>query len=292
MRETQEALAERVASFVRDARIELIPLKGADQLLAAVPRSTAVTITSSPRFGLARTLDLTAAAVAAGHRAIPHLAARQVTDKAELRAFIGRLGDLGVTDLYVIGGDAEIPAGKYTESAEVLDALGDIDHGLTSIGVACYPEGHPKISDDALADALRRKQPYANYMVSQLCFDPEVLRNWLRSVRQEGVTLPLHVGLAAPMSTPRLAQLSVRIGVGQSIRYLTKQHGMIGSLLRGSGYRPEALLTDMGKSLLDPLLAVEGVHVFSFNQTDAVIAWQNSVAAPRRGRGRHGAGHQ
>jgi methylenetetrahydrofolate reductase (NADPH) len=49
--------------------------------------------------------------VKAGHRVVPHRAARQVTDEAELRRFVGRLEALGVTDLYVIGGDAATPAG-------------------------------------------------------------------------------------------------------------------------------------------------------------------------------------
>jgi methylenetetrahydrofolate reductase (NADPH) len=263
--------------LVGAADIEVIPLKGAEEKVRAVPDGATITITCSPKFGLQRTLDHSARAVRAGYRVVPHLAARQVADEAELRAFVRRLAELGITDLYVIGGDAEKPAGEYSEAAEILDALAGMDHSLTSIGIACYPEGHPKIGDEALIAALRRKQPNAHYMVSQLCFDPGALAGWLRRIRAEGIALPLHIGLAAPMSMRKLAELSLRIGVGASIRYLSKQHGIVGGMLRGSSYRPEDLLFAMGDTLTDPQMRVDALHMFSFNQVDATVAWQQRI---------------
>jgi methylenetetrahydrofolate reductase (NADPH) len=269
-----------VRSFVRAATIEIIPVKGYEQRLAAVPTDTTVTITCSPRFGLERTLGATEFAAAAGYTVVPHLAARQVTDETELKEFVGRLDAAGVRDLYVIGGDASEPAGIYSSAADLLDALGAIGHSLTSIGVACYPEGHPAISDDELMAALRLKQSLADYMVSQLCFDTDALLTWLRAVRSAGVTLPLHIGLAAPMQTRKLAELSLKIGVGSSLRYLTKQHGLIGTVLRGKSYRPEQVLIDMGSELTSPALNVERLHMFSFNQVTATVEWQRRLAGP------------
>ncbi len=266
-----------VRQLVETARIEVIPLKGVEARMVAIPASTTVTITISPKFGLERTLDHTAAAVKLSHRVVPHLAARQLADEAQLREVLRCLDELGVSDLYVIGGDADPPAGVYREAADVLEAMTDIDHGITSIGVGCYPEGHPKISDEALAEALVRKQPYADYMVSQLCFDAAAAAGWLQRTRSLGVTLPLHIGLAAPMNTRKLAELSLKIGVGSSLRYLTKQHGILGNLLFGSDYRPEKFLHALGATLLDPDLAIEGIHLFSFNQIEATVAWQQRL---------------
>jgi methylenetetrahydrofolate reductase (NADPH) len=153
-----------------------------------------------------------------------------------------------------------------------------IDHGMTRIGVACYPEGHPKISDAALAEALRDKQPFAAYMVSQLCFSPGALVSWLRRVRGQGITLPLHLGLAAPMQVSKLLTLGPQIGVGSSVRYLAKQHGFIGNVLKGGTYRPEGLLLEMGDALTEPELGIEGLHLFSFNQVRATVQWQQRIA--------------
>jgi methylenetetrahydrofolate reductase (NADPH) len=270
--------SEVVAALVRSANIEVIPMKGTDAKLAAVPPTTTLTITCSPKFGLERTLEYTALAAKAGHKVIPHLAARQVKDEAELREFVARVNDLGVTDMYVIGGDAPEPAGKFTSAAELLESLAGIEHTLDRIGVGCYPEGHPSIADDVLSDALRRKQPMANYMVSQLCFDVDALVTWLRQTRKQGITLPLRVGLAAPMNSRKLIELSMKIGVGSSLKYLTKQHGFLRNMLFGSSYKPEKMLFKIGDDLTSDELNIEGLHLFSFNQIAPTVEWQQRVA--------------
>ncbi|MCL2393941.1 MAG: methylenetetrahydrofolate reductase [Acidimicrobiaceae bacterium] len=269
---------EIVRRLVRTANLEVIPMKGTDEKLGVVPASTRLTITMSPKFGLERTLQYVEIGRKAGHEVVPHLAARQVPDVATLEDFVGRANDLGVTDLYVIGGDAEEPAGEFASAAELLEALRGIDHRLERIGVGCYPEGHPKISDEVLLDALKTKQPMANYMVSQLCFDEQVLVGWLRRMRSTGITLPLRIGLAAPMNFTKLADLSVRIGVGSSLSYLRKQHGFIRNMIFGKSYRPEKMLERIGGDLGSPELDIEGIHLFSFNQIAPSVEWQQRVA--------------
>jgi methylenetetrahydrofolate reductase (NADPH) len=270
--------AAAVRSLVGGADIELIPLRSADEKLKAVPVGSTVTVTTSVKLGLERTLEFAEKALRAGYEVVPHLAARQLAGEEELRRFIGRLGALEISGLYLIGGDATTPAGPYDSSLQVLEAMQHIDHGLTRIGVACYPEGHPKISDAALAEALRDKQPFAAYMVSQLCFSSAALVSWLRRVRKQGITLPLHLGLAAPMQVTKLLTLGPQIGVGSSVRYLAKQHGFIGNVLKGGAYRPESLLLEMGEALTDPGLGIEGLHLFSFNQVQETARWQQRVA--------------
>lgn len=275
---SSEGTSEIVRRLVRTANLEVIPMKGTDEKLGVVPASTRLTITMSPKFGLERTLQYVEIGRKAGHEVVPHLAARQVKDVAELKDFVGRANALGVTDLYVIGGDAEEPAGDFTSAAELLEALKEVDHTLERIGVGCYPEGHPLISDEVLLDALKRKQPMANYMVSQLCFDEDALVNWLRKMRSSGITLPLRIGLAAPMNARKLMELSVRIGVGQSLKYLTKQHGFVRNMLFGSSYRPEKMLQKIGQDLGSSELNIEGIHLFSFNQIAPSVEWQQRVA--------------
>jgi methylenetetrahydrofolate reductase (NADPH) len=277
------ATGAAVRSLVNGASIEVIPLRTAGEKLKAISAGATVTVTTSGKLGLDRTLEFAGQAARAGYTVVPHLAARQLTSEEELRGFIGRLGELGISELYLIGGDATPPAGPYDSSLQVLEAMRHIDHGVSRIGVACYPEGHPKISDAALAGALRAKQPHAAYMVSQLCFSPEVLVSWLRRVREQGITLPLHLGLAAPMQVTKLIKLGPRIGVGTSVRYLAKQHGFIGSVLKGGAYQPESLLLKMGDALTSPELGIEGLHLFSFNQVEETVKWQRDITVAPSG---------
>jgi methylenetetrahydrofolate reductase (NADPH) len=161
-----------------------------------------LTITCSPKFGLERTLEHVASAAAQGFRVVPHLAARMVDDEKALRRFVSRITDLVVDELFVVGGDDETPVGKFTAAGEVLESLTHFEHDLRRIGVGCYPEGHPKIGDADLVEALLAKQESADYMVSQLCFDAASLARWIGEVRSAGVRLPLRIGLAAPSRSP------------------------------------------------------------------------------------------
>jgi methylenetetrahydrofolate reductase (NADPH) len=271
-----------VHNIVRNSSIEIIPLKGADAKAAIVPTDTTVTITCSPKFGLPRTLDHVAAACRSGHRVVPHLAARMIEDRRELRDFVRTIADLGVDELFVIGGDGEEPVGRFGEAVEILQELGEFEHGLTRIGIGCYPEGHPKIAEDALFDALLRKQGYADYMVSQLCFDASAMVGWLRSARDRGIALPLRIGVAAPLQTRKLIELSIKIGVGQSVRFLSKQHGLVSSFLLGGAYQPMDLLLAIQKEISFDELSIEGLHLFSFNQVESTLNWLSRTSAVER----------
>jgi methylenetetrahydrofolate reductase (NADPH) len=268
-----------VEQLVASANVEVIPLRGADEKAAAIPTGTTVTITCSPKFGLDRTLDHVLQARDSGHRVVPHLAARMVEDEAQLQRFLSVTSSAGVDDLYVIGGDGEESVGKYSEAYDVIEAIQVLEHDLQRIGVGCYPEGHPHIPDAALLDALHRKQQYADYMVSQLCFDATAFTTWLRTVRAAGITLPVRIGIAAPLQTRKLIELSLKIGVGSSVKFLTKQHGFVGNLLLGRSYAPETLITQIVEEDDFDELGIEGLHMFSFNQIDATVEWQSRIAA-------------
>ena len=268
-----EDAAVDLKALVDAAAVEVIPLRGADDKIMSIPSDTTVTITCSPKFGLGRTLDYVAAARKAGYTVVPHLAARMVSSHQELREFIGRLADLGIDDLYVIGGDGEESLGPFYEAFDVLRAIQDMDHSFVRLGVGCYPEGHPHISTDALIDALARKQEYASYMVSQLCFDSAALLSWIRQTRGSGIELPLRIGLAAPLQARKLVELALKIGVGSSVKFLTKQHGIVGNLLLGRAYEPAELLADVLAAPDVDELVIEGLHLFSFNQVDLTVEW-------------------
>lgn len=62
------------------------------------------------------------------------------------------------------------------------------NHRFGQIGVAGYPEGHPFIDDHQLLNALREKEPFASYMVTQMCFDAKTIVHWIADMRQQGFT--------------------------------------------------------------------------------------------------------
>lgn len=269
----------RISTLARTGDLEVIPLKNAQEQLAVVPKKTTVAVTCSPKFGIERTVDYVELLAKAGHRVRPHVAARQVPDRAYLAELAEKLKGFGVREIHVIGGDAEEPVGKYTSALDLIEDLSAMSHGF-ALSVACYPEGHPNIPDSTLLEALKQKQTYATFMINQLCFDPKALVSWLSSIREAGITLPLRLGLASPIRPGKLVDISLRIGVGTSVRYLSKQHGLVRSLLRGKFYKPEKLLAQLGDVLVSPEANIDGLHIFSFNQIRAAVEWQQKVGGP------------
>ncbi|MFK0113260.1 methylenetetrahydrofolate reductase [Streptomyces sp. NPDC091217] len=269
--------AETVRQLVRAATLEVIPLRTATDKLALIPPGTTISVTCSPKLGMSATLEYAAAARRSGLAVIPHLAARAIKDSSELEHIVARLAELGIDHIYVVGGDADEPAGDYSSAGELLEELDRSGHGFDSVGVACYPEGHPKIPDEVLLTELKRKQTFADYMVSQMCFDGTSLVDWLRHVRDSGVETPLRIGLAAPLKASKLVDLSMRIGVGTSLRYLTRQRGFVGNLLLGGTYRPEHLLHEIAGEVPPADLGISGVHLFSFNQVADAVQWRDAM---------------
>jgi len=271
----------RVAELLEAPRYEIIPVRGIEDKVAALPAGARVTVTASPGHGQARTIEVAESLAASGYEVIPHLAARMVSGRAELAAWTERLEAAGVHEAFVVGGDATPPAGLYQEAGDLLDELAGVPHPFTRIGIGGYPEGHPLIADDKLLEALHRKQQYAGQLVTQLCFDADALLDWVRAIRAEGIDLPVVVGLPGVVERRKLAEISLRTGVGASLRYLRKHGRQLVALSRSRRYDPTPLVRsiaerlDQGERAED--LGIHGAHLFTFNQVEPTHAWVDSV---------------
>jgi methylenetetrahydrofolate reductase (NADPH) len=205
---------------------------------------------------------------------VPHIAARVVRDKSHLKEILARLDAAEVESVFVPGGDAVEPAGDYHCSLDLLRDIADIGHDFEDIGVAAHPEGHPLVDDAELMRLLREKQQFANYLVTQMCFDPIVMLDWLKTIRQEGVNLPAWLGLPGVAEIPKLISLSLRIGVGQSVKVLKKQKGLVRKMLSAKPYQPDDLLAGLLPCLDDQELDIPGFHLFSFNNVERTEQWR------------------
>jgi methylenetetrahydrofolate reductase (NADPH) len=246
--------------------------------LVHIPQNCYIGITCSPVNGLEPTLELVEKLRALpDHRQlklIPHIAARMIRDKGHLREILARLEAARVESIFVPGGDAPEPVGIYNDSLEVLKDMAEIGHNIEDVGVAAYPEGHPLISDQELLRFLKEKQPFATYLVTQMCFDAQTLLNWLRSIREAGITLPAWLGLPGVADMSKLISLSFRIGVGQSLRQLKKQKGLLKKFISAKPYQPDDLLEGLRPYVNDPELIVPGFHLFSFNDVERTEKWR------------------
>jgi methylenetetrahydrofolate reductase (NADPH) len=263
-----------LAGLLESPTFELIPLKNALDQAAGLPPGSTVSVTASLAKGIEATIELSASLTAAGFRVIPHLAARSIRDRDQLRDLLRRLRDAGVDRAFVVGGDEEHP-GDYADALSLLLAMADLGIGPREIGIGCYPQGHAFIPDDALLRALRDKAPFASYMTTQLCFDPPAIARFIAARRAEGITLPVKIGIPGVAEVPKLMAISARIGVRDTGRFLLKNSGFVGQLLTSGGiYKPTGLLEKLAPLLADPRAGVVDLHVYTFNQVPSTESWR------------------
>ena len=269
-----------VQDLVRNAVFEIIPLNSAPAAIDALPAASRVSVTASAAKGQDATLALAEELIERGHHVIPHLSARLTRDRTHVRELAAWTKDNGVTTAFVIGGDAPEP-GAYPDALGFLQDLFEHDHGLNTVGVAAYPDGHPLINEEVRRAALFNKQELLaqagvrGYCSTQMCFDPDQIVSWLKAERIEGLTLPVHLGIAGAVERTKLLTIGTRLGIGQSLRYLRKNRRSMAKLLGSSAHDPSYLLEALGSQLIP--LGIEGLHIFTFNQVDTTAAWHQAL---------------
>ena len=264
-----------LAAHLARLRFEVIPLQGIeDEVLAHVPRDMKVTVTVSPTKGLDPTLDLSERLAGHGYEVVPHISARLVLDDGHVRWILARLKSAGLREVFVVAGDASVPAGQFAGAADLLRAIAEQGHDLRDIGITGYPESHPLIDDETTIKAMFEKAKFATYIVSQICFDARVTMRWIEGVWARGTRLPIYVGVPGAVGTTKLVRMSARIGLGDSARFLRKHGTLLGRLLVPGAYSPDKLIRGLEPALRDPERKVAGFHVFTFNEVEATERWR------------------
>ena len=227
------------------------------------------------------TVALAARLARAGFRPVPHVAARRIAGREALDDYLARAaGEAGVDSALLIAGDSDRAGDAFDSSLALLETGLFQRHGIAHIGVAGYPEGHPRIAASVLETALAAKKAFARRaglelaVVTQFCFEAEPILSW--TARMKGHGLPVRVGLAGPASLPRLLRFAVRCGVGNSVRALKGRPQAITRLLVEAG--PEGVVRNLARHASPP---ITGVHFFCFGGLMRTARW---LCAVREGR--------
>ena len=264
-----------LADMVTSARFEVLPTRSVEEkIVEHLPPGRPVTVTASPAKGMEETLVLTERLARQGYAAVPHLAARMISGRAELVDICARMREAGVRTVFVPGGDQDPPAGSYSAALDLLEDLTALGSPFPEVGVTGYPESHPTISDDLVVQAMWDKRRHATHVVSNLSFDPATIRSWLDRVRARGVTMPMLLGIPGPIDRAKLLAMATKIGVGDSTRFLNKHKGTFARLAAPGGFTGERFLEQCAPALARPEALVTGLHVYTFNQVAETEAWR------------------
>ena len=267
---------QALIATVHDSYMEIFPTATIESKLDVLEPNSYIAVTCSPTKGVDETLAMSERLADRGFKVVPHIAARMVRNKTHLREIIKRLDNTPIISLFVPGGDADKPAGDYHNALDLLRDIADIDHKFTEIGIAGHPEGHPIASDEELVEQLLKKQEYANYMVTQMCFDAGKIKNWLLGIRSKGIELDCWLGLPGAADRSALIKTSLRIGVGDSVRYLRRQARNTARLMASREYKPDDLLFQLAPNIADPDLKIAGHHIYCFNLVGRSEKWRHA----------------
>ncbi len=274
-----QSVGRALATFLRAPRYEVFPTDDVlDVVVRHVPKDVTITVTASPRRGMPATVLLAVALARLGYTAIPHLSARMIRDRVELGQILEALKAAGIRNVFVVAGDAKEPAGEFADALALLAALPP-DHGLAEIGVTGYPESHPFIHDDMTIQAMWDKRRFADYIVSNMSFDPETVRRWVERVRRRGVELPIYVGMAGVADPARLLRLSTKIGIGESARFLRGHPSWLARMFRPGGYDPGRFVNALSSDFAQADRRIAGLHIFTFNEIEPTERWRREMLA-------------
>ncbi|MFM7686304.1 MAG: methylenetetrahydrofolate reductase [Actinomycetota bacterium] len=265
-------------SLIADARYEVIPLKNLENQLEHIPSGASVSVTCSFAKGQQTTLDLTRRIIGLGHMSVPHFSARLTKDEQAVKDLASFCRDNGISEVFLVAGDAPEPVGKYDGVVAFLRDFLATDHGLSKIGITAYPDGHALIPKPVVHEALHAKQALLaeagipGFASTQMHFDTKQWIQWLRDERAAGFKLPVHIGAPGVIDRMKLISLSTKLDIGSSVRFLKKNTGAIGRLLRPGGYNPVKFLSPLARVADE--LSIEGIHMFTFNNIADTAAWQ------------------
>jgi methylenetetrahydrofolate reductase (NADPH) len=217
----------------------------------------------------------------AGFEPVPHIAARALTSRDDAHDLLARLnGEAGVTRALVIAGDGDRPAGPFADALSLIESGLFEYNGFTAIGIAGYPDGHPRLSDAALANALAKKvdaiygHGLSADIVSQFCFDGERMVAWLRQLRYLRVDMPIKLGVVGPVSLRALLHYALKCGVRTAAKGARNTPAV--QLLAES--RPDRMLKTLSQITALSSGSVT-VHVFSFGGLLKTARWVVAAAA-------------
>jgi methylenetetrahydrofolate reductase (NADPH) len=258
-----------------------VPEEEVGRIAGLLPAGTPVYVNHLPKHNVAAALDTLVALRQVGLEPVPHIAARRVFTREEAQDFIAKaVRRAGVTKALLIAGDVPDPLGPYADSAELLAEDFVSRSGLTQVGLAGYPEGHPRIATAALGRALARKleltahRGLGVHLVTQFSFAPNRIVEYCADVARRAPGVPVYVGMAGPTSPVALLRYAQRCGVSASLRALQNE-GIKAVRLFTHVDPTEQLMALASRLRSGGVHNVVGVHLYSFGGAVRTAEWMH-----------------
>ena len=275
--------------FIEGYSIEVVPNSAAkiESFAEILPKKTRVYVAHLEKEDIASMVRTAKNLNDQGFTVMPHIPARMIKNKDTLSDWISRYqNEAGVTEALLLAGGSTKPAGDYDSSIQLIESGLFDKAGFRRLHIAGHPEGSKDIDPDGsitnVSKALSWKQEFSKRtdaemaIATQFCFDADIVKIWANKIKEDGIDIPIHIGIAGPAKLQTLLKFSVECGIGASMKILTKRAKDITKLLLP--YKPTQMLEDLAKyKLKDPSLNIQQVHFFPIGGIKQTTDWLQEV---------------
>ena len=284
-----------VEAFLQGYSIEVMPrtAEKVDDFRAYLPKGTRVYIAHIEGTPIEDMVATAARIKSEGYDVMPHFPARIIKDEATLADWISRYqAEADVHQALLLAGGVATPHGDFRSSMELLET-GQFDKaGFKRLHVAGHPEGNkdidPSGSDANVMEALHWKQSFNERtdaemaLATQFAFEAGPIIEWANAIKEAGIDIPIHIGIAGPAKLQTLIKFAIACGVGPSLKVLQKRAMDVTKLLLP--YEPNEVLAQLAAhKAANPDFNIEKVHFFPLGgiKTNANWAIENGGASGR-----------
>ncbi|MBY8977632.1 methylenetetrahydrofolate reductase [Rhodobacteraceae bacterium NNCM2] len=263
-----------IAGFLDGFSIEVMPrtAEKVESFAAILPTGTRVYIAHIEGTPIEDMVATAKRIAGEGFPVMPHFPARIIKDSATLADWIARYqGEAGVEQALLLAGGVTSPHGDFHSSMQLLEDGAFDRAGFKRLHVAGHPEGNKDIdpdgSDANVMEALRWKQAFTERtnaemaIATQFCFESGPVIEWADRLAAEGITLPIHIGVAGPAKLQTLIKFAIACGVGPSLRVLQRRAADVTKLVLP--FTPEEVLGELAAhKAANPGFNITNVHFF------------------------------
>jgi methylenetetrahydrofolate reductase (NADH) len=104
-----------------------------------------------------------------------------------------------------------------------------------------------------------------------------VIASWIHRVRGRGTLLPIWIGIPGVVDNRKLMRTSLRIGLGESARFLRAHRAWLRAFVLRRRFMPTELLHELAPSFADPAARLAGTHVYTFNELERTERWRREL---------------
>ena len=284
-KEKNQKVSDNLKDFLTDFSIEVMPSTASkiENFKEILPQNTRVYIAHIEGVPIEEMVQTAKRISNEGFAVMPHFPARIIKNKSTLEEWIKTYQDeAGINQALLLAGGATNPHGVFENSMQLVETELFEKYKFKNLHFAGHPEGNKDIDHDGSSknvdEALLWKQKFNERtdielaITTQFCFEADPVIKWANSLIDNGINMPIHIGVAGPAKLQTLIKFSIACGVGASLKVLQKRAKDVKKLLLP--FEPNDFLETLAKHKNEnPNFNISNIHFFPLGGINTNAAW-------------------